>query len=42
MRKAFKASVDIDIDTCGECGGVRIITSIEDPAVIKNTLALYS
>ena len=30
----------IDIDTCSECGGdVRIIASIEDPAVINKILA---
>jgi hypothetical protein len=30
----------IDIETCSECGGdVRIIASIEDPAVIQKILA---
>ena len=29
----------IDIETCGECGGaVKIIASIEDPAVIRRIL----
>jgi len=31
---------NIDIETCSECGGdVRIIASIEDPAVIQKILA---
>ena len=31
---------NIDIETCSECGGaVKIIASIEDPAVIKKILA---
>ena len=30
---------NIDIETCSECGGdVKIIASIEDPAVIKKIL----
>ena len=30
----------IDIETCSECGGdVRIIASIEDPALINKILA---
>jgi hypothetical protein len=36
----LKRVFDIDIETCGECGGdVRIITSIEDPVLIKKILA---
>jgi len=32
----LKRVFNIDVETCGECGGdVRIIASIEDPAVIK-------
>ena len=34
--KRLKRVFDIDIETCSECGGdVKIIASIEDPAVIK-------
>jgi hypothetical protein len=37
--KRLKRVFDIDIETCSECGGdVRIIASIEDPAVIKKIL----
>lgn len=36
----LKRVFSIDIDTCSRCGGaVRIIASIEDPAVIKQILA---
>ena len=36
MKRVF----NIDIETCSECGGdVRIIASIEDPAVIQEILA---
>ena len=36
LKRVFK----IDIETCSECGGdVRIIASIEDPAVIQKILA---
>jgi hypothetical protein len=35
----LKRVFDIDIETCSECGGdVRIIASIDDPAVIKKIL----
>ena len=35
----FQRVFGIDIETCSECGGdVRIIASIEDPAVIKKRL----
>ena len=35
-----KRVFDIDIETCSECGGdVKIIASIEDPAVISKILA---
>ena len=35
----LKRVFGIDIETCSECGGdVRIIASIEDPAVIKKIL----
>ena len=38
--KRFKRVFDIDIETCSECGGdVKIIASIEDPAVIRRILA---
>jgi len=38
--RRLKRVFNIDIETCGECGGdVRIIASIEDPAVIKKILA---
>ena len=38
--KRLKRVFNIDIETCGECGGeVRIIASIEDPAVIQKILA---
>ena len=31
---------DIDIETCSQCGGeVKIIAGIEDPVVIRKTLA---
>jgi len=37
--KRLKRVFDVDIETCSECGGdVRIIASIEDPAVIKKIL----
>ena len=36
----LKRVFSIDIETCSECGGdVRIIASIEDPAVINQILA---
>jgi len=36
----LKRVFQIDIETCSQCGGeVRIIASIEDPAVIKQILA---
>jgi hypothetical protein len=35
-----KRVFNIDIETCSECGGdVKIIASIEDPAVIQKILA---
>jgi len=38
--KRLKRVFDIDIETCSECGGdVRIVASIEDPAVIRKILA---
>jgi len=38
--KRLKRIFNIDIETCSECGGdVRIIASIEDPAVIQKILA---
>ena len=38
--KRLKRVFDIDIETCSECGGdVRIIASIEDPAIIQKILA---
>lgn len=38
--KRLKRVFNIDIETCGECGGdVRIIASIEDPVVIQKILA---
>jgi len=38
--KRLKRVFNIDIETCEKCGGdVRIIASIEDPAVIKKILA---
>ena len=36
----LKRVFSIEIETCSECGGdVRIVASIEDPAVIKKILA---
>jgi len=36
----LKRVFDIDIETCSECGGkVKIIVSIEDPAVIRKIRA---
>jgi hypothetical protein len=36
----LKRVFNIDIDTCSECGGaMRVIASIEDPAVIRKILA---
>ncbi len=36
----LKRVFNIDIETCSECGGaVKIIASIEDPAVIRKILA---
>jgi len=36
----LKRVFNIDIETCDKCGGdVRIIASIEDPALIKTILA---
>jgi len=38
--KRLKRVFNIDIETCSECGGVvRIIASIEDPAVTQKILA---
>jgi hypothetical protein len=38
LKRVF--DIDIDIETCIECGGdVKIIASIEDPAVIQKILA---
>jgi hypothetical protein len=38
--KRLKRVFDIDIETCDKCeGDVRIIASIEDPAVIQKILA---
>jgi hypothetical protein len=38
--KRLKRVFNIEIETCSECGGdVRIIASIEDPAVIRTILA---
>ena len=38
--KRLKRVFHIDIETCSECGGdVRIIASIEDPAVINKILS---
>jgi hypothetical protein len=38
--KRLKRVFNIDIETCSNCGGdVRIIASIEDPAVIQKILA---
>jgi len=38
--KRLKRVFNIDIETCDKCGGdVRIIASIEDPAVIRTILA---
>jgi len=38
--KRLKRVFNIDIQTCDKCGGdVRIIASIEDPAVIRTLLA---
>ena len=35
LKRVFK----IDIETCEQCGGaVKVIASIEDPAVIKHIL----
>jgi len=37
--QGLKRVFNIDIETCSECGGdVRIIASIEDPAVINKIL----
>ncbi|VAX12386.1 Mobile element protein [hydrothermal vent metagenome] len=36
----LKRVFNIDIETCGECGGaVKVIACIEDPVVIKKILA---
>jgi hypothetical protein len=38
--KRLKRVFNIEIETCSECGGdVKIIASIEDPAVIQKILA---
>jgi hypothetical protein len=38
--KRLKRVFNIDIETCDKCGGnVRIIASIEDPALIRTILA---
>ena len=35
LKRVFK----IDVETCAHCGGaVKVIASIEDPAVIKQSL----
>lgn len=35
----LKRVFNIDIETCGDCGGaVKVITCIEDPAVIEKIL----
>ncbi len=40
LAQRLKRVFNIDITTCGECGGaVKVIASIEDPAVIKQILA---
>jgi len=37
--KRLKRVFNIDIETCDECGGdVKIVASIEDPAVIQKIL----
>jgi len=37
--KRLKRVFNIDIETCDKCGGnVRIVASIEDPAVIQKIL----
>lgn len=37
--QALKRVFDIDIETCSQCGGkVKIIATIEDPAVVKKIL----
>jgi len=39
----FDIDIDIDIETCRECGGdVRNIASIEDPAIIRKLLTEIS
>ena len=39
----LKRVFNIDIETCRDCGGeVRIISCIEDPAVIRKILALLN
>ncbi len=36
----LKRVFDIDVETCSDCGGdIKIIASIEDPAVIRRILA---
>ena len=41
--KRLKRVFDIGIETCSECGGdVRIVASIEDPAVIQKILGSQS
>jgi hypothetical protein len=36
----LKRVFNIDVETCSECGGdIKIIASIEDPAVIQKILA---
>ena len=38
--KRLKRVFNLDVETCDKCGGdVRIIASIEDPAVIQKILA---
>lgn len=40
MGTTVEAVFNIDIETCDKCGGdVRIIASVEDPAVLRIILA---
>ena len=40
MRGRLKRVFNIDVEACSECGGdVKIIASIEDPAIIQKILA---
>jgi len=39
LRGRLKRVFNIDIETCGECGGrVKVIACIEDPVLIENIL----